>query len=192
MPHARTPQEAEFLEYFRCIDKRAIKEIFTQYRSTGPVGYTTSLILACILKVKERISSDRELSEKLAKIRIYRKAIGISRHKIPAHNTFHTLRQRLGPAGFVQIHQHFVFEAHKVGLLTPPIPDLPKMVRGKIILIGHSTFLKAVPPLRVKRTETETGCLPTTASLLENRTTSTSIPWVIVPIRLQPLAEFRS
>lgn len=34
MPHAHTPQEAKFLEYFRCIDKRAIKEIFTQYRST--------------------------------------------------------------------------------------------------------------------------------------------------------------
>lgn len=68
MPHARTPQEAEFLEYFRRIDKKAIKEIFTQYRSTGPVGYTTSLILARILKVKERISSDRELSKKLAKI----------------------------------------------------------------------------------------------------------------------------
>ena len=142
--HARTAQEAEHLEYFRRIDKRAIKEIFTRYRSSGPVGYTTSLILARILKVKERISSDRELSEKLAKIRIYREAIGISRHEISAHNIFNTLRQRLGPEGFLQIHQHLVFEAHKVGLLTPPIPDLPKMVRGRIIHIGDSTFLKAV------------------------------------------------
>ena len=80
MPRSRTVQEVEFLEYFRRIDTRSIKEIFSQYRSTGPVGYATSLVLARILKVKERISSDRELSEKLAKIRIYREAIGISRH----------------------------------------------------------------------------------------------------------------
>ncbi len=144
MPRLRTPQEVEFLEYFSRIDKSAIKEILSQYRSTGPVGYETSLVLARILKVKERISSDRELSEKLAKIRIYREAIGIGHYEIPAHNTFHTLRQRLGPEGFFKIHQRFVLEAYKVDLLTPPIPDLPKMVRDKIILIGDSTFLKAV------------------------------------------------
>jgi hypothetical protein len=100
MPRARTPQEEEFLKYFRRIDKSAINEILSQYRSTGPEGYATSLVLTRILKVKERISSDRELSDKLAKIRMYRKAIGISRHDIPAHNTSHTLRQRLGPKGF--------------------------------------------------------------------------------------------
>ena len=144
MPRAYTPQEIEFLEYFRRIDKRAIKEILSQNRSTGPVGYATSLVLARILKVKERISSDRELSDKLSKIGIYRKAIGIGHHDIPAHNTFHTLRQRLGPEGFFQIHQHFVMEANKVDLLTPPIPDLPKVVRDKVILMGDSTFLKAV------------------------------------------------
>ena len=144
MPRAYTPQEIEFLEYFRRIDKRAIKEILSQSRSTGPVGYATSLVLARILKVKERISSDRELSDKLSKIGIYRKAIGIGHHDIPAHNTFHTLRQRLGPEGFFQIHQHFVMEANKVDLLTPPIPDLPKVVRDKVILMGDSTFLKAV------------------------------------------------
>jgi len=144
MARSHTPQEVEFLEYFRRIDKSAINEILSQYRSTGPVGYTTSLVLGRILKVKERISSDRELSDKLAKIRIYRKAIDIDHHDIPAHNTFHTLRQRLGPEGFFQIHQRFVLEAYKVGLLTPPIPDLPEMVRDKIILIGDSTFLKAV------------------------------------------------
>jgi hypothetical protein len=144
MPRPCTLQEVEFLEYFRRIDQSAIKEILSQYRSTGPVGYATSLVLARILKVKERISSDRELSEKLNKIQIYREAIGIGGHEIPAHNTFHTLRQRLGPEGFSQIHQHFVLEAYKVNLLTPPIPDLPNMVREKIILIGDSTFLKAV------------------------------------------------
>ncbi len=144
MSRTRTIQEAEFLAYFRYIDKNSIEKILSQYRSTGPVGYASSLVLARILKIKERISSDRELSEKLSKINIYREAIGISRHEIPAHNTFNTLRHRLGPQGFIRIHQHFVLQAHKVGLLTPPIPDLPKMVRDKIILIGDSTFLQAV------------------------------------------------
>ncbi|HEB10125.1 MAG TPA: transposase [Spirochaetales bacterium] len=126
------------------MDKRAIRKTLSQHRSTGPIGYTTSLVLARILKVKERISSDRELSEKLAKIQIYREAIGIKRNRVPAHNTFNTLRSRLGPEGFVQIHQHFVFQAFSSGLLTPPIPDLLNVVKVKIILVGDSTFLKAV------------------------------------------------
>jgi hypothetical protein len=140
----RTPQESEFLKYFRLINKRSIDSILSRYRSTGPVGYQSSLLLARILKVKERISSDRELSEKLAKIKIYRDAIGLKHNEIPAHNTFNTLRQRLGPEGFVEIHQHFVLRAYELSLLTPPIPSLPKMIRDKIILLGDSTFLKAV------------------------------------------------
>ena len=144
MSRLRTPQESEFLRYFRRINKRSIDNILSRYRSTGPVGYASSLVLARIVKVKERISSDRELSEKLAKIKIYREAIGINHDQIPAHNTFNTLRQRLGPEGFVEIHRHFVLQAYKLGLLTPPISDLPKMVRDEIILIGDSTFLKAV------------------------------------------------
>ena len=144
MSRLRTEHEAEFLRYFRQIDRRAIQQILSEYRSSGPLGYEVSLVLARILKVKERISSDRELSEKLAKIQIYREAVGIRREEIPAHNTFHTLRGRLGVAGFVRIHQYFVLEAHKVGLLTPPIPHLPKRVGGKVILMGDSTFLKAV------------------------------------------------
>ena len=149
----RTSQETDFLQYFRQIDKRAIKKILSQYRSTGPVGYATPLVLARILKVKERISSDRELSEKLAKIQIYREAVGIKRKSIPAHNTFNTLRSQLGVEGFVQIHQHFVLQAYKIGLLTPPIPDLPNVVQDKIILIGDSTFLKAVARTKGKKDE---------------------------------------
>ena len=144
MTHQHTLQEAEFLAYFRRINKRAIERILAQYRSTGPTGYATSLVLARILKVKERISSDRELSDKLAKINIYREVTGIASNKIPAHNTFNTLRQRLGPDGFVQIHRYFVLQAYKAGLLTPPIPNLPSRVKDKIILLGDSTFLKAV------------------------------------------------
>jgi len=144
MSRVRTLQESEFLKYFRDINKRSINNILSRYRSTGPVGYANSLVLARILKVKERISSDRELSEKLARIKIYRDVIGIKHNEIPAHNTFNTLRQRLGPEGFVAIHRHFVLQAYKLGLLTPPLSDVPKMVRDKIILTGDSTFLKAV------------------------------------------------
>ena len=125
----------------------------TQHRYTGPIGYTTSLVLARILKVKENISSDRELSEKLTKIQIYREAIGIKRNMVPAHNTFNTLRSRLGPEGFVQIHQHFILQAYKTGLLIPPIPDLPNVVRDKIILIGDSTLLKAVARTKGQKDE---------------------------------------
>lgn len=154
MPIIRTPQEVGFLDYFKKINKSAIKNILSQYRSTGPVGYATSLILARILKVKERISSDRELSEKLGRIPIYRQAIGVGHNEIPAHNTFTTLRQRLGPEGFIRIHQYFVQHAHKIGLLTPPIQKLPKMIAGKIILLGDSTFLKAVASTKGEKDDT--------------------------------------
>ena len=153
MSRMRTPKESEFLKYFRCINKHSIDTILSRYRTTGPVGYASSLMLARMLKVKERISSDRELSEKLAKIKIYRNAIGIQSDEIPAHNTFNTLRQRLGPEGFFEIHRHFVLQAYKLGLLTPPISDLPKMVRGRIILIGDSTFLKAVASTKGEKDE---------------------------------------
>jgi len=155
MPRIRTLKEVDFLKYFRQIDKRAIRKILSHYRSTGPIGYATSLVLARILKVKERISSDRELSDKLSKIQIYREATGIKRTSIPAHNTFNSLRSRLGPKGFIQIHQHFILQAYQTGLLTPPIPDLPHIVREKIILIGDSTFLKAVA--RTKGQKDENG-----------------------------------
>jgi len=115
----------------------------------GPPGQS----VIQLLKVKERISSDRELSEKLSKIQIYREAIGIKRNMVPAHNTFNTLRSRLGPEGFVQIHQHFILQAYKNNLLTPPIPDLPNVVRDKIILIGDSTFLKAVASTKGQKDE---------------------------------------
>jgi hypothetical protein len=153
MSRMRTPKESEFLEYFRGINKHSIDTILSRYRSTGPVGYANSLMLARLLKVKERISSDRELSEKLAKIKIYRDATGIKSDEIPAHNTFNTLRQRLGPEGFVEVHRHFVLQAYELGLLTPPISGLPKMVRGGIILIGDSTFLKAVASTKGEKDE---------------------------------------
>ena len=43
MSRTRTTQEAEFLKYFRQIDKRGIDTVLSGYRSTGPVGYANSL-----------------------------------------------------------------------------------------------------------------------------------------------------
>ena len=144
MAHRYTPHERKFLNYFRSINRKAIEKILAKFHSTGPVGYSSSLVLARILKVKERISSDRELSEKLAKNPIYREAVGLNSKEIPAHNTFNTLRQRIGPQGFAEIHRHFVLKAHKKGLLLPPLKKLPQVVKDKIILIGDSTFLRSV------------------------------------------------
>lgn len=144
MAHKFTQKEKEFLDYFHSIDKHVIEKILSEHHSTGPIGYSSSLILSRILKVKERILSDRDLSEKLAKNPVYRAAVGLGQNEIPAHNTFNTLRQRLGPRGFAQIHRHFVLKAYEIGLLTPPLKNLPKMLKDKIILIGDSTFLVAV------------------------------------------------
>jgi len=135
---------ANFWNIFEASTNRRLKNILVKYRSTDPCGYSTSVVLARILKIKERISSDRELIEKLAKNPIYRKAIGLMAEHIPSHNTFHTLRKRLGLKGFIELHRHFVLKAQEKGLLIPPLENLPQMVRGKIILIGDSTFLKAV------------------------------------------------
>lgn len=144
MVRSYTPEEREFLDYFHSIDKDAIKNILAEYHSTGPIGYSVSLILARILKVKERISSDRELSNKLAKIPIYRDAVGLGSKKIPAHNTFNTFRHRLGSKGLAEIHQHFVLQSYKAGLLIPPLKNIPEIAKNKIILIADSTFLLAV------------------------------------------------
>jgi len=141
------------LDYFHSIDKNAIKKILSDYHSTGPLGYSSTLILSRILKVKERISSDRELCEKLGKNPIYRDAVGIGSNEIPAHNTFHTLRQRLGPEGFSRIHRHFALQAYEIGLLNPPLKNIPKILKDKIILIGDSTFLIAVASTKGEKDE---------------------------------------
>ena len=51
MSRIRTSQESEFLNYFRCINTHSINTILSRYRSTGPIGYANSLVLARILKV---------------------------------------------------------------------------------------------------------------------------------------------
>jgi len=89
----------------------------------------------------------------LAKNPIYRKAVGIRSNEIPAHNTFNTLRQKLGPEGFARIHRYFVLQAYEAGLLIPPLKNLPEMLRDKIILIGDSTFLLAVASTKGEKDE---------------------------------------
>lgn len=153
MPHKYTTQEKQFLDYFNNIDKYGIEKILSDYHSTGPVGYTSYLILMRILKVKERISSDRELVNKLAKNPIYREAVGIKLDEIPAHNTFNTLRNRLKPEGFERINHHLVLQAYEMGLLTPPIENLPDMLKDNIILVGDSSFLLAVASTKGEKDE---------------------------------------
>lgn len=141
-PIPYTKNEEKLLDYFKMIDQKGINQILSNYSSTGPRGYSTSLVLARILKVKERISSDRELVDKLAKNPVYRRATGLSANNIPAHNTFNTLRNRLGPKGYIDIHKNIVLQAYELGLLNPKIESLPKPVKNGAIIIADSTFMK--------------------------------------------------
>jgi len=133
-----TPQEREFIDYFCTIDLDCISPVVDCYAGIGPKGYGTALILARIIKVKERILSDRQLAEVLKKNDLYR---FVTHNTQPSHNTFSTLRRRLGPRGFIEIHKRFVKKAHGLGLLDPEIKDLPKNRKTGIIIVADSTFL---------------------------------------------------
>lgn len=131
-------QEREFIAYFSTIDLDCISPVVDCYAGIGPKGYGTALILARIIKVKERILSDRQLADVLKKNDLYR---FITRNTQPSHNTFNTLRRRLGPRGFIEIHKRFVKKAQSLGLLDPEIKDLPKNRKRGIIIVADSTFL---------------------------------------------------
>jgi len=133
-----TKQEKDFIAYFSTIDMDSISPVVDCYAGIGPKGYNVFLILARIIKIKERILSDRQLAEVLRKNDLYR---FVTNDIQPAHNTFNTLRKRLGPEGFVEIHKLFVLKANSLGLLEPEIPDLPKHRKKGIILVADSTFL---------------------------------------------------
>jgi hypothetical protein len=133
-----TEQEKEFLTYFSTIDIGCISPVVNCYAGIGPKGYGTSLILARIIKVKERILSDRQLSKALKQNDLYR---FVTQDIQPSHNTFNTLRRRLGPDGFIEIHKRFVHKAYSLGLLDPEIKELPKNRKKGIILVADSTFL---------------------------------------------------
>lgn len=133
-----TSEEKSFIEYFSLIDPNCIAPIANTYAGAGPKGYGASLILARMIKVKERILTDRQLSWALRKNDLYRFVTGDVK---PSHNTFHTLRKRLGVEGFAEIHRRFVLKAHSLNLLEPDIIALPQNRRKGIILTGDSTFL---------------------------------------------------
>lgn len=134
----------DFVNYFAAIKRQHIQPIIDKmYAGIGPAGYGISLILSRILKVKEVIFSDRRLAAKLAHNATYRAVCFLDKKATPAHNTYTTLRNRLGIEGFRQIHRHFVLEAHELGLLDPPLLSLPKNRRQGIILVADSTFIIA-------------------------------------------------
>ena len=126
-----TKEEEDFIKYFSTIDIDCISPVVDCYTGIGPQGYSTSLILARIVKVKERILSDRQLARVLKQNDLYR---FVTKDIQPAHNTFNTLRRRLGVKGFVKIHKRFVSKAYRLGLLDPQINDLPKNRKKGIII----------------------------------------------------------
>ena len=135
---ARLPKKKKFFDYFCTIDSNLISPLVDAYAGIGPKGYGASLILARIIKIKERILSDRQLAKTLKKNDLYR---FVTRDIQPSHNSFNTLRRRLAPKGFVEIHKRFVGKAYKLGLLNPEVKQLPKNRKKGIILVADSTFL---------------------------------------------------
>ena len=133
-----TEEEKDFIAYFSTIDMDCISPVVDSYAGIGPKGYGTDLILARIIKIRERILSDRQLSKALKKNDLYR---FVTQDIQPSHNTFNTLRRRLGPHGFIEIHTRFVRKAHSLGLLDPEIKELPKNRKEGIIVVADSTFL---------------------------------------------------
>ena len=133
-----TEEEKDFLNYFSTIDSSCISPVMDSYAGIGPKGYGAPLMLARIIKIKERILSDRQLARSLKKNDLYR---FVTQDIQPSHNSFNTLRRRLGPKGFVEIHKRFVKNAHSLGLLNPEVKQLPKNRKKGIILVADSTFL---------------------------------------------------
>ncbi len=80
-----TQQEKDFIAYFSTIDMDSISPVVDCYAGIGPKGYNVFLILARIIKIKERILSDRQLAEVLKKNDLYR---FVTRDIQPAHDTF--------------------------------------------------------------------------------------------------------
>jgi len=147
-----TDRENNFVRYFNGVNLHNIKPVIERYYpGVGPKGYGSSLILSRILKVKEIFISDRNLAEKLRKNELYRIVCRVKKSNIPAHNTYNTLRNKLGIWGFIEIHTNFVKEAYSLGLLDPDIPQLPKNRRNGIILIADSTMIKAYNSTKAKK-----------------------------------------
>ena len=148
--------ENDFVNYFASIRLQNIKPVIEQYyKGVGRNGYGVSLILSRILKVKEILFSDRILAYRLSQNATYRAVCLMEKGHTPAHNTYNTLRTRLGVEGYRQIHINFVDQAHELELLTPEFPSLPKNRRKGIILVADSTFI--IAKCSTKGTKQEDG-----------------------------------
>ena len=136
--------ENDLVNYFLSIDTRPTAAVIASLFGTrGPKGYGVSLLLSRIRKVKQVFISDRILAQRLKEVATYRRLCGFSDGKVPAHNTYSTLRKTLGVEGYGQIHAGFVRSAHKLKLLDPKLPMLPKNRRKGLIVIADSTTIRA-------------------------------------------------
>ena len=92
--------ENDLVNYFLSIDTQPIAAVIaTSFGTRGPKGYGVSLVLSRILKVKQVFISDRILAQRLKEVATYRRLCGFSDGKVPAHNTYSTLRKTLGVEG---------------------------------------------------------------------------------------------
>ena len=148
-----TKRGRSFINYFTRVNMNAISPVMDELYTAGPRAYGSSLILARMIKIKEWISSDRELADKLSRTKLYRFITHIHHSNIPAHSTFTNVRTRLTVEGVKKIHSNFVLTANSPGLLTPSIRGLPKNMRKAIILIADSTFLLTAGSTRGTRRE---------------------------------------
>jgi len=134
----------DLVNYFRSINLSNIHPVIKEcYSDSGPQGYGVGLFLSRILKVKQTFVSDRILAKRLAENSTYRYLCLLEKGFTPAHNTYNTLRKHLGISGYAHIHINFVNEAHKLGLLNPPLVQFPKNRRKGLILIGDSTPIRS-------------------------------------------------
>ncbi len=95
-----TAEEKDFLNYFCTIDGSCISPVVDCYAGVGPKGYGASLILARIIKIRERILSDRV--SKLKKNDLYR----LSPTILSRAQYIQYVRRRLGQV--CEIHKRFV------------------------------------------------------------------------------------
>jgi len=136
--------ENDLVNYFLNIDTQPIATVIEKaFGSRGPKGYGVSLVLSRILKVKQVFISDRILAKRLKEVATYRRLCEFCDGKVPAHNTYSTLRKRLGVEGYAEIHAGFVRSAHALNLLDPKLPMLPKNRRKGLIVIADSTTIQA-------------------------------------------------
>ena len=87
-----TAEEKDFLNYFFTIDSSCISPVTDSYAGIGPKGYGASLILARIIKIRERILSDRQLAKCLKKNDLYRFVTTHIPEKFLKSNSFQVLR----------------------------------------------------------------------------------------------------